>query len=599
MIDPTRKTISEIFKTPTKLMVPNYQRDFKWGTDEAREMMMDIKSLMNSRDNQCLFFGNIIVSKNTTTKKGALQIVDGQQRLTTWSILLIACRKLAAALEKDSKWQASVIQDKITFKNETSGFSEGPILIVSNAIRTVYEHICSNQWDEIFPTEIDGRGVKREVNKIKPIFEYFFSEIESFTKKELEHFLKTFYDSYVIYLEVDKPEEAFDIFERTNARGIDLDAADLLKNFLFQQKHLRSINIELDEYWTEIVENANGTIMRMLKYYWVARSGYVKKKILYPNLRDRGIDIGAKKLVEEILDFSRYYSAFRSGDEQEIKSFLKAKGYLSILKSSEYVSEFIDTVQALNLFKVTQAIPLIYSILNSYHISGGAEKTSHTKILLRLLKNIEKYHFVNNVVCERVGNEVEMLYADYSKLFFSSKNFEKRAQELTSELNKKLAKSDEFVPRFSEISYSASNIPLLSYIFDRINNFGLKKGQQIKIFYPDRTVIRRNFDIEHFYPQKGKKEDKLPDIGDSLHIIGNILIVSSFVNMGMLSNLSPLNKAKALNEKFDQIQNSAHIRIFLDKYKPDKYEWNEEKILERSNDLAVQAYNDIWTIKMS
>jgi len=597
MIEPTRKTISDIFKLKTKLKVPKYQRDFKWGTDEAREMITDLKSLMKSDGDHSLFLGNIIVSKES--KKGDLLIVDGQQRLTTWSILLIACRKLANKLDKKHKHQANVIQDKITFKSETTGYSTGPILMVSPTIKKVYEYICNSRWDEKFPLEIEGKGVKREANKIKPIFEYFYSEIETFTEKELKMFLETFYDAYVIYLEVNQPEEAFDIFERTNARGIELDAADLLKNFLFQQQYIRSINMELEESWSDIVENAGGTIMRMLKYYWVSRSGYVQKKYLYPNLRDRGQKIGAKKLVEEILDFSTYYSAARSGDQQELKNLIKINNFSTISKSEEFTLEFINVFQALNLFKVTQALPLIYSIINSYRQSGKQESTGQAKILIRLLKTIEKYHFTNNVICERIGNEVEMLYADYSKEFFSSKEFEKKSQEFISELNKKLAKAEEFVPRFAEINYSASNIPLISYIFDRINNYKLKQGQQIKIFYPDRTIIKRLFDIEHFYPQKSKKEDKLKDIGEKIDLIGNLLIVSRFVNRAVLSNLSPKNKAKVLIDNFDQIQNSAHIRTFLEQYKPEKNTWNEEQIVKRSNELANLSYNEIWAINLS
>ncbi len=74
-------------------------------------------------------------------------------------------------------------------------------------------------------------------------------------------------------------------------------------------------------------------------------------------------------------------------------------------------------------------------------------------------------------------------------------------------LKSKLAGPEEFVSRFTDLSYSSDSIGIISYVFDRINNFGLETGTRVRIFNPDQKVLRRNHSIEHFYPQS--PEEKL------------------------------------------------------------------------------------------
>ncbi len=594
MIEPARKSIADLLKMQQRFRVPAFQRDFKWGTDEARELMVDLKTQAESQEPQNLFLGNIIVSR--LAQSADLQIVDGQQRLTTISLLLLVCRTIAKKLDPQHQHQAHAIQRMLTYVDDTTGYSSGGRVLVSPSIKELFDYIISSGWDGIFPEQVDGKGVKRQVNKIRPIYEFFYNEIDGFDVDKLSRFLAAVYGSYVIYIEIGKQEEAFDIFERTNARGVELDAADLTKNFIFQQQHDSGVNQELEANWADVVENAGGTILRMLKYFWVSRNGYVQKKNLFPNLKAYGKDVGAGELVNQLLNFSEFYQAVRSGELDDIRAIVRDRGFNYINITQEAITSLQDTFQALQLFKVTQAYPLIYSIFESYEKSGGSDDRGLTDRLIWLLKMIENYHFINNVICERIGNEVEHLYADFSKLFFSSKKFNEVTTDFLVEIKKRLAGPAEFKPRFCEISYSSADIPLICYIFDRINNFGLKAGQTIKIFNPDRDFIRRNFDIEHFYPQKPSPGDNLPGIGDNVHNVGNLLVISKFVNRSTLKNLSPKDKALRLSNSLEQIQNMRHVRSFLDRYNPAVHNWDEAAIKKRAHDLAEESYNRVWAL---
>ncbi len=75
--------------------------------------------------------------------------------------------------------------------------------------------------------------MKRQINRIKPIYDYFYSKIQGFDQTKLSKFLDTIYRSYVVRIDIKDEIEALSIFERTNARGLDLEVSDLLKNHLF------------------------------------------------------------------------------------------------------------------------------------------------------------------------------------------------------------------------------------------------------------------------------------------------------------------------------------------------------------------------------
>ena len=230
MFSPVPTRIEDILNAPAQFVIPVYQRDYKWGKDEAAELVEDITSYMDSEDDN-LFLGNFILEK---AKDKKTYVVDGQQRLTTLLLLLIACRMRAKELRLPKLEPR--IQEKITFMNTTTGESLGRRLVASESIRDLLEHMATVDWDGSFPRLIKKKSAKRKVKKIKPIYEVFLRAVSDFGPSDLSTFLGALYNAYVARIEVESEVEALSIFERTNARGLDLEISDLLKTFLFSKK---------------------------------------------------------------------------------------------------------------------------------------------------------------------------------------------------------------------------------------------------------------------------------------------------------------------------------------------------------------------------
>jgi hypothetical protein len=590
MFNPVPTTIHDILNSTTQFAIPVYQREYKWGEEEASELIEDLENYHDS-DTEGLFLGNLIFEK--AQEKNTL-VVDGQQRLTTILLLLVACRMHAKKLGLVPL--ATKIQDKITFTDSTTSESLGCRLFASDSVREVFEHITKDNWDGVFPTVIEKNGkkqqVKRQVNRLKPIYDFFLQALTEFKQPELSKFLGAIYRAYVIRIEIEDEEEALNLFERTNARGMDLEISDLLKNHLFSKK-VKGV----EESWKEILDNSGGTILRMLKYFYVSKRGYILKPQLYKKLKGFSAEIGAEDLTKQLTGFSRFYRVVKSADENLTKAYFEEIGLNDIFEHEWRPQKITSCLQGLREFNVVQFCPVAYAAIECLMRNAKSEGGKGAKALIRLFEAFEKYHFVNNAICDRVGNEVERLYADHCELYAESKDFTKTTTELIVALARKLALVDEFIAKFSEVKYGDDQNSLLFYIFDRFNNDGLDPEQGLRIYNPDPILKRRNYTIEHFLAQKPEAELKISkDTTDAIDNIGNLLAIY-FRDNSKLGNVSPAKKIERLKSELGgQIENAKYVSEFIKSYSTDAVSWGKETIQKRATEMALKAYNQVWKI---
>jgi uncharacterized protein with ParB-like and HNH nuclease domain len=578
MIRPERRTIEAIMKSSNKYSVPIYQRNFDWGKSELQELISDIKEVKTS--NKELFLGNFIFEISDKTN---YKIVDGQQRLTTISLIAIALRERAKKINQHEF--AGELQVLITLNSSWSK-ETGNKINVSDSIKELFDYISNREWDGKFPEKINKKSVKRQINRIKPIFKYLTEEFNKYNHEDLISFTRSLMDTYVIVLEVDNNEDVFSIFERTNARGLDLNVGDLLKNYIF------STGFEdFEETWDEIISNSENTLQKMLKYFYISRRGHVLQSGLYKNLKNYCDEVGIEDFVNELYSFSRYYKMALSLDSENVRNWLNEFELLEMSKNEDYSSRINRVFQALKLFRITQAYPLIFSIFKLYKDSNCSNQNK----LFEALECIEKYHFINNVICNRVANEVEKTYSMFaSKLYNEKKNFNSEIDELINELKTKKALKEDFMSNFIDsVIYDQSNIQLIVYIYDRINNFKAKGAQRIELYAPQKELKKRNYNIEHILPQVKKKEYTQENDAEKIDKIGNLLIIPRHSN-SEFQDLSPINKIKLMKSDPKHIGNLRYLLQFLEEYKSKFDKWNLETIDHRSKEIALDAYTKIW-----
>lgn len=578
MITADKRSIEDILTKSVKYIVPDNQRNFEWKKEQAEEFWEDVSTGE-------VFLGTFVFDVSRENQK-IITIVDGQQRLTTVFILLAALRHQAKKVESLS--QALAIQNVLSFTDITTGKTLEGKLETSPSIKSVFEKTITNgDWDG---DSFSFRGEKRKVNRLRPIYEFFKNKVAKFPSEEISLVLGNLYRSSVVQIDIQDTQEAFEIFERTNARGLELNAADLLKNYLFA----RGASDSLTEDWDEIVANASGNILRMIKYFYISRFGLVQKRELFRKLKKYGEKVGAQQLLTEIKSFSYLYYLLQNGKSEDISDF--GKLYKIDFFRKEYHADKVNRAfDALNLFGVSQTYPLVIKVLEAFISEKDQQvREKSAKNFWLLLQTLEKYHFINNAVSQRPGNEVEKYYADKCEEKLDSSNLEAFVKQIVSDLKKKLVGSEEFISRFKSLNYE-NDFALVYYIFDRLNNIGREGGQVIKIYNPDKKLLKKNFNIDHLVAQNSDEYDfGDTEIGDLVHNIGNLLVISMHSN-SQLQNIHMTKKFEILKD-FEML-NLPEAANFVNSYSDkswDSIENVSENIETRARDLAERSYGAVW-----
>lgn len=237
MIELKKETILSLLNQAT-LSIPSYQRAYEWGGNEVGEFWEDLQGY-SGNDEDTLFLGTLILNRKNDR---LTTVVDGQQRLTTIFILLIACRLKASKFDTQKGIVlAHEIQRLISYIDPSTGDSSGCRLMTSSSIRDVFEFIADTNWNGHFQDKIGKKSVKLQVRRIKPVMDFFIKKLEPLTFDDLRQVIRTLHNTLVVRIDISSEIEAFKIFERTNARGVDLEASDLLKNLLFAELDRKSV----------------------------------------------------------------------------------------------------------------------------------------------------------------------------------------------------------------------------------------------------------------------------------------------------------------------------------------------------------------------
>lgn len=606
-----KQTLLSVLQPGKKYKIPNYQRHFTWGVQEATELFEDIES---SEQNMLNFLGTMIFQEE---KDEGFKVVDGQQRLTTLTLLIIAIRNRATNLNTDeSKRMAGMMSSYVIFSDPISGAVSGYRIIPSKKVEKLFNHIADPKWDtyatdeERYPEKLLGNQIKRQIKKIKPIFQFFINQLEKYDFQSLQKFSSKVLNSFFYIFHVSTPEESMQLFERINARGMRLEVSDLIKTYLFTS--LNNSN-EIEQKWNHVEEIAGESPTKLLKNFYYTQNGHVTKKKLFSQIKK--LNISETELLNRICDFASFWKIADVYNNNANDAKENLCNYLETNKESSWFTEnetklleLQSSLISIKSFGVTQHIPLVYGILSSaLKIHTQKDDKDCLNILLKLCTNLEHFHFANTAICNRGGNEVENLYAEFSHKFTelsyeadcSKEKFRKIASELNTKLKELIVTEGIFVESFSDLEYEVNSpeIGLMFYAFDRLNNFGITFNQELpKIYRPSETKVKRKiYTIEHIFPQN-PDNNYAPTAVTKVHNIGNLVILAQGDNT-KLSNKMPKEKFDLLKNNLKNTQNLSIVKELIDNYSDKAATWNDETIAERAKSLGTALYGKILKIR--
>lgn len=245
---PYTRSIIEMFDGKKRFLIPLYQRQYAWKAQPQLELLWEdiersVALLMEDRTSLTPhFMGAIVIAQVKTFGKEvqAFEVIDGQQRLTTFQLLLAALRDVAAAggSRYEAELQKYLLNDGVMHKPEFERYKLWPSL----TDRLAFVQIIDPNVDiDVFGSPLDDEEdvVRRSV----AAHEYFKEKITDHVRTDEgfdEHRLEILFEALkeglaIVSIELEGGDDPQTIFETLNSRGVDLTPGDLMRNFIFQR----------------------------------------------------------------------------------------------------------------------------------------------------------------------------------------------------------------------------------------------------------------------------------------------------------------------------------------------------------------------------
>ena len=550
----SKKDVDVLFNSLVEYKIPKYQRDYKWSKDEAEQFLEDFVESNNVFSPQ--YLGVLVTSPDYGDSLQTVhEVIDGQQRITTLFILFCAIRKYAKDFELNNI--ISNIEQKIFYH---TGVERKYKIDTHDYLHLFFDNILEDSESSIIP-----RG-----KSIKYVYDTFLSYLEeNISPESLEGFYRAIIKSEFVHIEIGSASP-FEVFERTNSRGVDLTVSDLLKNKLFLEANRVDNLNQIQDRWDIITENA-GLIYEKIKklkfttlirYFYISRFGHITEKKLY------------KKIVEKYTDFyendiDRFVSDFESSvnlliilskNRQELSSddILKIPG-----RNSD--RGYLRTILSLKEFAVIQPYSLLLSLF-------AKERDMD---LRTWLNKIEVFHFVYSYISNGPAREFEKKYSETAEKVYNANSL----KEVQSELNKLIF----------EFSRLVKNITTREKFIKDVSG-KLKYGRDsnaIRFYYEylEEEHFNRNLHGDTFIGDSPISLDHVlaQNIAEN-HSLGNIIVLSKDINQQV--------QDKDFKKKREIILNSNGIQVT--RYMYEKYEdWNDASISEWGEESAGMFWDSV------
>ena len=391
----TNSTFRQLLGNGLSYHVPPFQRDYSWTEDEWDDLWQDILGLFEADGESAHYMGYLVLQSSNNKN---FDIIDGQQRMTTLSVMILAGLGHLQDLVTAGVDAENNTTRKAQLQNSYIGYVD-PVSLVSRSKLELNRHNNRFYQTYMVPLErLPQRGLNASEHQLRKSFGWFKEKIKTRigVGDNSGQCLAAFIDSLVdklffTVITVTDELNAFKVFETLNARGVRLSATDLLKNYLFSvissaDTHETELKA-LEERWERIVGLLGSeSFPEFLRIFWNSRNKLVRKSDLFKTIRKRiTTRDDAFTLIRDLDHCAAIYAALR--DPQD-----------GLWQPEEKVA-----LEQLAMFNVRQPLAML---LACYERFFEGQRNSFT----RILRGISVISFRYNVICNLQTHEQERLY---------------------------------------------------------------------------------------------------------------------------------------------------------------------------------------------
>lgn len=550
----------KFLKNATQFVIPIYQRTYSWTDKQCEQLWEDIIRAGSHDDIKLHFMGSVVYVQDglAGVMDSTWLVIDGQQRLTTVSLLLEALARAVGDDEPLEGFTAQRIRDLYLRNPSEKGEKTFKLLLSENDKETLKALVADRSREELG----DRASLRVLAN-----FDFFANKLKQHSDN-LETICRGIAKLAIVDISLnrdyDNPQL---IFESMNSTGKALSQADLIRNFILMGLEPEMQSELYSHYWRpmeiDFGQEAYATQFDVfMRHYLTVKTGSIPRisdvyDAFKSDVSNKGnVSDYAKPVLAEILSYSRYFCRMTLGQEQD----------------RELKLAFQDLFSDLNY---GVALPFLLELYADYD-AGVLSKTD----FLEAIRLTESYVFRRSIV-EIPTNSLNKTFAELTKKLNKNNYLESiKAQFLLMPSYRRFPSDDEFERSLQ--SKNLYNIYSRAYWLRRMENFGRKE-----------PIVVENYTIEHLMPQNPKlSAEWQAELGENwqqvqsqyLHTLGNLTLT------GYNSELSD----RPFAEKRDmENYGLRHSPLKLNQGLGSVEHWNETSIITRARRLAKEALT-VW-----
>lgn len=551
-MDARKGNIYEILNGNRQFLIPVYQRFYSWGIDQCKRLWNDIVE-MQRKGKAGHFVGSIVNIAEQAMPTGVQKymIIDGQQRMTTLTLLLLALRDYAIKNPSDTTINARRI-DNMLLKNEYESGDERYKLLLTETDRDI---LISLVEEKPISESIRSRLIEN--------YNFFANKLAD---KEIQP--AEVYESIgklqIVNITLDRAvDDAQAIFESLNSTGKELSESDLIRNYVLMGLEPSEQTYVYEHLWRPMeqlfIYETQGTVMdAFFRHYLTMKLSRIPKQgRVYEEFKlyHLNCEFGTiRELCQDLLEYAKYYTniVFKRNSDTDLKKLYE---------------DIID-------LRMEVSYPFLLKI--HHDCREGLITSDELKEILRLCIS----YVLRRAICEIPTNSM-------NKTFATLKNYIRPDDYLNSvkaffvmqDTYKEFPDNEKFEGAFE--NRDIYNMRARNYILSRLENFDNKA-----------PIIIENYTIEHIMPQnKNLSLEWQADLGAEwqdvqkkyLHTIGNLTLTAYNSEMS----------DRPFLEKMDMPGGFKESALRLNKYVVLQNRWNQKHIQERAKELAKKA-ESIW-----
>ena len=453
--------------------VPDFQRDYSWKEENWEDLWQDI--LFLTEDDSSHYMGAIVLQNSEASDKD-FTIIDGQQRLATLSIIVIAViSKIQNLIDQDVEKEANTDRLAILRRNylgdkDPRSLRYSSKLQLNDNNNDFYQSYLINLREPLNP-----RSLNKSDRLLWQAFEYYSTHLEKLTEiifsgEKLAEFLTDTVAQRLLFIQINVEDElnAYTVFETLNARGIELSSTDLLKNYLFSLFKTTSDLKDAQRQWKRIISTVQmEKFPEFLRYYLSLSQTRVRRGRLFKLTRNSvKTDRQAFELLDSLESYSSLFIALGNSNDEFWRDLPDNRPF----------------VRELEIFKVKQAYP---ALLAAYKSFSPIDFT-------RLLKLVCVFSFRYTIVSSLNPNELEKIYNQVAIKICNGDI--KSPRQVFENLKSVYVPDDKFIRDFAYLSISTKGRKkkLARYILWKL---------ELDADTCNKPIDEDGFSIEHILPE--------------------------------------------------------------------------------------------------